>query len=147
MKKDYILNTKLADNQAALFYLGQEGYLIKYQEKYIVIDPYLSAYVDEHCCRDHIIWKRNYPAPIQAEELDFVDYVLLTHDHFDHADPYTLSTIAKCNPKAKFIAAEPIKETILSYGISADRFIGAFADELIIKAIVKFRKNYEDDLC
>ena len=131
MKKDFILNTNLTENQAALFYLGQEGYLIKYRDKYIVIDPYLSSYVDENCCSETVIWKRNYPAPITAEELDFVDYILLTHAHFDHADPYTLSTIAKCNPKTKFIAPEPIKATILSYGISEDCFIGAFADEPI----------------
>ena len=131
MKKNDILNTKLHENQAALFYLGQEGYLIKYRDKYIVIDPYLSSYVDENCCSEAVIWKRNYPAPLEANELDFVDYVLLTHAHYDHADPYTLSTIAKCNPKAKFIAPEPIKDTILSYGISPERFIGAIADEMI----------------
>ena len=131
MDKSYILNTKLNENQAALFYLGQEGYLIKYQDKYIVIDPYLSYYVDENCCSETVKWVRNYPSPIEASELDFVDYVLLTHEHYDHADPATLSTIAKCNSKAKFIAPEPIKNTILTYGISSDRMIGAIADEVI----------------
>ncbi len=131
MDKNYILNTKLNDDQAALFYLGQEGYLIKYREKYIVIDPYLSAYTDENCCSETVKWVRNYPSPISASELDFVDYVLLTHEHYDHADPYTLSDIAKCNPKAVFIAPEPIKNTILSYGIATDHMIGAIADEVI----------------
>ena len=131
MDKSQILNTKLQDDQAALFYLGQEGYLIKYQEKYIVIDPYLSSYVDENCCSETVKWVRNYPAPLKPEDLDFVDYVLLTHEHYDHADPYTLSVIAKCNPKAKFIAPEPIKNTILSYGVAPENMIGALADELI----------------
>lgn len=131
MKKSTIIETKLTDNQVALFYLGQEGFLIKYHEKYILIDPYLSDYVDQNCCSETVKWVRNYPAPIEATELDFVDYVLCTHAHFDHADPYTLSTLANCNPKAIFITPEPIKETILSYGITPERMIGAIADETL----------------
>ncbi len=128
MHKNYILDTKLQDNQAALFYLGQEGYLIKYQETYILIDPYLSDYVDQNCCSELVTWERNYPAPIAAEDMDFVDYVLCTHSHYDHADPATLSVIAKINPKAQFIVPEPVKNDIMAYGIPADRMTGAFAD-------------------
>ncbi len=131
MNKNFILETRLADHQAALFYLGQEGYLIKYQDNYILVDPYLSDYVDQNCCSEHVIWKRNYPAPIEAEELDFIDYILCTHAHFDHSDPWTLSKLAACNPDAVFIAPEPIKDTILSYGIDPNKMIGAIADEAI----------------
>ena len=132
MDKSFFLNTKLTDDQIGLFYLGQEGFLIKYQETYILIDPYLSDYVDQNCCTDLVKWVRRYPAPISAQEFDFVDYVLCTHAHYDHADPETLSILAKINPKAKFIAPLPIKDTMLSYGIALERFIGALADEAII---------------
>lgn len=131
LNKKFILNTKLHEDQVALFYLGQEGYLIKYQDTYILIDPYLSDYVDQNCCSELVTWKRNYPAPIAAEELDFIDYILCTHEHFDHSDPWTLSTLAKVNPNAVFIAPEPIKETLLSYGISREHMIGAIADKQI----------------
>ena len=63
--------------------------------------------------------------------VDFVDYVLCTHAHYDHADPWTLNTIAKVNAKAKFIVPAPMTETMASYGISKDRIIGAIADEAI----------------
>ena len=76
-------------------------------------------------------WVRRYPAPIAPEEFDFVDYILCTHEHYDHADPDTLSKLAKTNAKAKFIAPEPIRETLLSYGIPSDRFIGALADTVL----------------
>lgn len=131
MNKNFILNTKLPEDQAALFYLGQEGYLVKYQNKYILVDPYLSDYVDQNCCSELVTWERNYPAPISAEELDFIDYVLCTHAHYDHSDPWTLSVLAKVNPETVFIAPEPIKETILSYGVGPERMIGAIADEAI----------------
>lgn len=131
MDKSIFFNTKLTENQIALFYLGQEGFLFKHHDTYVLIDPYLSDYVDQNCCTESVQWVRRYPAPISAEKFDFVDYVLCTHAHYDHSDPYTLSTLAKFNSKAKFIAPEPIKDTIMSYGISAERMIGAFADKMI----------------
>jgi len=131
MDRHSFLDVKLAQGQIALFYLGQEGFLIKHEETYLLIDPYLSDYVDQNCCSDNVKWIRRYPAPIAAEALDFVDYVLCTHAHYDHADPYTLSVIARVNPKAKFIVPEPIRETIMSYGVSAERMIGAVADEVL----------------
>lgn len=131
MDRSLFFNTKLNDHQAALFYLGQEGFLFKYHDTYVLIDPYLSDYVDQNCCTDTVKWIRRYPAPISAKEFDFVDYILCTHAHYDHADPYTLSTLAKINTKAKFIAPEPIKDTIMSYGISEERMIGAVADKMI----------------
>ena len=131
MDKNLFFNTQLTDQQVALFYLGQEGFLFKYHDTYVLIDPYLSDYVDQNCCTETVKWIRRYPAPIAPEEFDFVDYILCTHAHFDHADPDTLSKLAKINSKAKFIAPEPIKDVIMSYGISVDRMIGAFADKVI----------------
>lgn len=131
MNKSIFFDVQPAHNQVALFYLGQEGFLFKYKETYILIDPYLSDYVDQNCCTETVKWVRRYPAPIQAEELDFVDYVLCTHAHYDHADPETLSKLAKINSKAKFIVPAPIRETIESYGISSDRIIDAIADKAL----------------
>ena len=131
MDKNFILNTELTDNQAALFYLGQESFLIKYRDTCILVDPYLTDYVDRHCCAETVTWVRKYPAPIEAKELDFIDYILCTHEHFDHADPDTLRTLAEVCPDAVFIVPEPIKDTILSYGIRPDRIIGAVADKTL----------------
>lgn len=128
--KEMILHTPLAPGQVGIFYLGQEGMLLKYEDRYLVIDPYLSDYVDRNCC-DYVQWIRRYDAPIQAEELDFVDYVLCTHTHYDHADPDTLSILAKVNNKAIFLAPEPVKETLVSYGIDPSRIQGAISDKSI----------------
>ncbi len=131
MDRNFFLNTELNSQQTALFYLGQEGFLIKHENTYLLVDPYLSDYVDQNCCTETVKWIRRYPAPVSAEVFDFADYVLCTHDHFDHSDPWTLSTLAKINSKAKFIAPKPIRETILSYGIPEDRLIDAVADEVL----------------
>ena len=40
--RETVLKTALADGQIALYYLGQVGFLVKWQEKYLLIDGYLS---------------------------------------------------------------------------------------------------------
>ncbi len=131
MEKEFFIETQLTEKQAALFYLGQEGFLIKYRESYYLIDPYLSDYVDRNCCTDTVKWVRKYPAPVKPEQLDFVDYVFCTHAHFDHADPDTLRPLAAHNKKAKFIVPRPMKDMIASYGIASDRIIGARAGDVL----------------
>lgn len=131
MNRDFISNTLLTENQVALFYLGQEGFLFKYKNTHILIDPYLSDYVDKNCCSETVKWIRNYPAPIQAEELDFIDYVLCTHTHYDHTDPYTLEKLAKTNPNATFIVPAFATDLVAGYGISPDKIIGAVTNTII----------------
>jgi L-ascorbate metabolism protein UlaG (beta-lactamase superfamily) len=115
-----IKNRKLCEGQVGIFYLGQEGYLFKNQDKYLVVDPYLSYYVDENCCQ-FVEWKRLYEPPIEAEELSFVNVVVCTHSHYDHADPETLSKIAKANPETVFVVPNPVKKDIAAYGINEER--------------------------
>ena len=131
MNRNYILDTTLAENQIALFYLGQEGFLFKYKNTHILVDPYLSDYVDKNCCSENVKWVRNYPAPIEADSLDFVDYVLCTHTHYDHTDPYTLEILAKVNPNAVFIVPDFAKELVAGYGIHPNNIIGAVCDTTI----------------
>lgn len=131
MNRDFFIHTSLIDKQIALFYLGQEGFLFKNKNTHILIDPYLSDYVDKNCNSDNVKWIRNYPAPIQAEELDFIDYILCTHTHYDHTDPYTLKKLAKTNPNAIFIVPAFAIDLIASYGISSDKIIGAIAGTTI----------------
>lgn len=127
MQKKDVFDLRLTDQQTALWYLGQEGFIIGHSGKYIAVDPYLSDYVDKNCCQ-YVEWKRLYAPPIEANELDFLDAVLCTHTHYDHADPWTLTKIAKANEKIKFIVPAPETDVIASYGIDKVRIIPAYTD-------------------
>lgn len=126
--KERIINTNLLPDQAALFYTGQTGFIIKCAEKYILIDGYLTDYVDRCCSSETVKWVRRYPSPITPEELDFIDYVFCTHNHEDHADPETLSAIARVNTKAKFVVSNAITNALCSFGIPSERIIGLKTD-------------------
>lgn len=106
--KEQILKSTPGNGQLALFYLGQESILIKHRGRYLLFDPYLSDYVDRNFSTESVVWKRNYPSPIDPDELDFIDYVFCSHDHGDHADPVTLSAIAAASPKAVFAGSPPV---------------------------------------
>lgn len=127
--KKKIIDTVLSDEQIACFYLGQVGFILKYNGKYILIDGYLSDYVDRNCCSENVKWIRKYPAPLGGKELDFIDYVFCTHAHFDHADPYTLSAIASVNKKAEFFASVTFCNEFENYGIEKSRIHGVVADK------------------
>ena len=124
-------NTHLSPSQCGIWYLGQEGFLFKYKEDFMLVDPYLSSYVDENCS-ELVEWRRMYQPPISAEELDFVSLVLCTHAHYDHADPYTLGAIAKASEKTKFVFPMPMKSVISEYGVDEARVIWARAGEKIL---------------
>lgn len=125
-----VFNLNLGENQTGIWYLGQEGFLLKSNNSYLSIDPYLSDYVDKNCCQ-FVEWKRLYEPPISPKELSFVNVVVCTHSHYDHADPETLSQIAENNPDTKFVIPYPCVETILKYGIKNDNIIPAKAFEKI----------------
>ena len=129
--KQTILNTKLAEGQLAFFYLGQEGFIVKACDQYILIDGYLTGKMAE----PGFAWGRSYPAPIKPEELDFIDYVFCSHDHSDHTDPATLRGILSVNDKAKFVIPAAFAAKVESYGVPAERIIPAHeGDELPLGA-------------
>lgn len=128
--KQKILNSRPAQGQAALFYLGQETILIKAAGKYILFDPYLDDYVDRNFSTEAVVWKRNYPSPIDPHELDFIDYVFCSHAHGDHTDPETLSAIAAASPDALFAGGKPVCEVYrAACAIPEERILRLRADQ------------------
>jgi L-ascorbate metabolism protein UlaG (beta-lactamase superfamily) len=86
-------NAFLADVASAgdaLWWLGQSGFLLKREGRFLLVDPYLSdSLTAKYAATDtpHVRMTRRVVAP---ERLGFVDVVLATHGHTDHLDPGTL---------------------------------------------------------
>ena len=108
---------------AAIFYLGQESVVLSTAAVTLAVDPYLSDYVDKKASGP-VPWKRNYPAPVTAEELaPCLQYVFCTHDHCDHTDPWTIPLLAEHNPSLVFFASRAFSDRLLQLGVAAYRIV------------------------
>ena len=88
----------------------------------ILVDPYLSNSVEELECKD---LKRLIKIPYKPEELVDIDWVLITHDHIDHCDPFTIPLLAKASPSSKFIGPESVRKILIKWGINSERVFSA----------------------
>ena len=89
-----------------LWWLGQSGFLLQWQGRHVLLDPYLSNSLTKKyaaTAKPHI---RMTEIPIEPEMLDFVDVVTSSHNHTDHLDAETLRPIIKANPKVVLLVPE-----------------------------------------
>src|SRR5687768_9992728 len=88
----------LADIRAAcedsahchVWWLGQSGFLIKWQGRHLLLDPYLSDSLTKKYAQTDKPHVRMTEIPLAPERLDFIDVVTSSHHHTDHLDADTL---------------------------------------------------------
>lgn len=108
-------------------YLGQNGFVMEWEDKKICFDLYLSNCVYELTGGGI----RNYAAPCEIEDLKGIEYYFISHEHLDHLDPPTVSKMAEVSPETKFVCPVPCVPALKKLGISEERIIGASANKLI----------------
>ena len=104
----------LSPDEAGIVYLGGAGFLISYRGTNVLVDPYLSYSVDKAI--PNARWSRLYPPPFEPRELSFADWVFISHDHLDHADPETVAPLSAANDSIVVVCGEAIAENVNSYG-------------------------------
>ncbi len=70
--------------------LGHSNLLLKLDDKLIMTDPHFSLRASPFSFMGP---KRFHQPPISVEELPFIDIVIISHNHYDHLDEYTLKTL------------------------------------------------------
>jgi len=113
--------TRETTEALAITYLGQVGFALQHRGITVVIDPYLTDSGDRTPDFPRGFWRRNYPAPVKAEELENMDLVLCSHDHLDHTDPETIIEIARSSPQAIFAGPRKSVSVMAESGIPASR--------------------------
>lgn len=112
-----ILDQKLLPDEAAIWWLGQAGYVIGYGNLTVAIDPYLS----DSAAANSPEFTRLYPPPILPEDLD-VDIYIITHDHLDHLDPQTISKY-EYKLDTWFVAPRLAARRLLNLNVPKERII------------------------
>jgi L-ascorbate metabolism protein UlaG (beta-lactamase superfamily) len=89
-----------------LWWLGQSGYLLQWNGKRILIDPYLSDSLTKKYITTDKPHTRISELVTDPELLRNISVVTSSHNHTDHLDAETLIPVLKNNPSIKFIIPE-----------------------------------------
>ena len=116
---EQLYSMELEDKEIGIVWLGQNGFLIKSKNCVLLFDPYLSDFAEQWTYN----WKNEHirmsAITIKPKELYGIDYVLCTHDHVDHIDPFTIPIIALRNHETKFISPAVARQRMLSLFVEA----------------------------
>jgi L-ascorbate metabolism protein UlaG (beta-lactamase superfamily) len=101
------------ENHFHLWWLGQSGYLLQWQGKRILLDPYLSDSLTKKYLATEKPHTRMSELVVRPELLKNIFIVTSSHNHTDHLDAETLMPILKNNPGIKFIIPEANRNFIV----------------------------------
>src|SRR5579883_895677 len=94
----------------ALWWLGHSGFVLKYRQSIVYVDPYLSDSPS-----------RQMATPLAPADITHAGLVLATHGHRSHLDPQTLPALLAASPRAKLVLPIAASEMAHAAGISYDR--------------------------
>jgi L-ascorbate metabolism protein UlaG (beta-lactamase superfamily) len=90
----------------SVWWLGQSGFLIKWNGKHLLLDPYLSDSLTKKYANTDKPHVRMSELVIDPARLDFVDVVTSSHNHTDHLDGETLRPLLQANPALQLLIPE-----------------------------------------
>ncbi len=96
----------------SLFWLGHSSAIMELNQKRIIFDPVLG-----NAAPLFFAVPRFDVAPIKRDDLPEIDYVVITHNHYDHLEK---QTIQKINTK-HFIVPLGVKQALIGWGIEESK--------------------------
>ena len=96
-----------------LWWLGQSGFLVQWQGKHLLLDPYLSDSLTLKYAATDKPHVRMTEIIVDPERLNFIDVVTSSHAHTDHLDKETLVPLFRANPKLELICPEAIRDVVV----------------------------------
>ena len=135
---DDIRSTRGESTGFRLWWLGQSGFLLQWQGKHLLFDPYLSDSLTRKYATTDKPHVRMSELAVDPAQLDFLDIVTSSHNHTDHLDADTLLPILKANPNIQLIVPEANRAFVAErLGCPEDFPIGM--NDTFVKDIVGFR--------
>jgi L-ascorbate metabolism protein UlaG (beta-lactamase superfamily) len=101
-----------SDNAFFLWWLGQSGFLIRWGNRFLLLDPYLSDSLTKKYTSTDKPHVRMTERVIAPEKLNFINVITSSHNHTDHLDADTLVPLLENNPSAALIIPEANREFV-----------------------------------
>ena len=92
-----------SDRNFFLWWVGQSGFLVKWQGKQLLFDPYLSDSLTRKYADSEKPHDRLTEIVVQPELLEGVQLATSSHNHTDHLDAETLHQLLAANPELTLI--------------------------------------------
>ena len=89
-----------------VWWLGHSGFLIKWNGRGILIDPYLS---DSMALKG---WPRMTERVIDPLTLSGVDLIITSNNHLSHLDPQTILAVRSASPSAKLVIPAGLEDEV-----------------------------------
>jgi len=86
-----------------IWWLGQSGFLVGWQGRHLLFDPYLSDSLTKKYAETEKPHVRMTERVVAPERLGFIDVVTSSHNHTDHLDGETLKPLLRVNPNLKVV--------------------------------------------
>ena len=104
-------------NTIKFIWLGHSTILVSMDNKIILIDPVFS----QSASPLEGFLNRYQPPALSLDQLPKIDYILISHDHYDHLD---MKTIKKFKDKdVKFISPLGVASHLESWGVKASQIV------------------------
>jgi L-ascorbate metabolism protein UlaG (beta-lactamase superfamily) len=101
-----------SDNAFFLWWLGQSGFLIRWRDQFLLLDPYLSDSLTKKYAQTDKPHVRMTERVVAPEKLNFLNAITSSHNHTDHLDAETLLPLLSANPAASLIIPEANRDFV-----------------------------------
>ena len=115
MRNPDLLAFQQSDEAVKFIWLGHSTILLSVKGKTILIDPVFS----DHASPIPIAAKRFQPPVIALEDLPVIDYIIISHDHYDHLDMDTVRHFVDKN--VTFLTPNGVGSHLRYWGVAADQ--------------------------
>lgn len=90
-------------DQLNLWWMGQSGFLIQWNQNHLLIDPYLSDSLTVKYAQSTKPHVRMTEIVVAPARLDFIDVITSSHNHTDHLDAETILPLMTANPNVEML--------------------------------------------
>jgi L-ascorbate metabolism protein UlaG (beta-lactamase superfamily) len=98
----------------AVYWLGHSSLIVELEGRRLLVDPVFG-----NAAPVSGVVRRFVDSPLPREELPPLDYVLITHDHYDHLEYATMRALADAN--VRFVAPLGVGTHLRKWGIASGR--------------------------
>ncbi|GAB3163918.1 MBL fold metallo-hydrolase [Telluribacter humicola] len=133
-----IQRTRSGEKGFRVWWLGQSGFLLQWQGRHLLFDPYLSDSLTKKYATTDKPHVRMSELVIDPARLDFLDVVTSSHNHTDHLDAETLQPILARNPGIQLVIPEA-NRLFVAERLGCDEVFPVGMNDEPVKEIAGFR--------